>query len=189
MDPEPMSFTLQVILIFTLTVLNAFFAAAEMAIVSVNRTRIKQLAESGDRKALSLLKLLEEPNLFLSTIQVGITLAGFFSSASAATTISKRLGIYLASFGFPYAEWVSVVVMTLLLSYITLVLGELVPKRIALQKSQQLAMIAVKPIVLISKLAKPFVRWLSFSTNVVLRLFGLNDEKLEEKVSREEIND
>lgn len=187
MDPEPMSFTLQVILIFTLTVLNAFFAAAEMAIVSVNRTRIKQLAESGDRKALSLLKLLEEPNLFLSTIQVGITLAGFFSSASAATTISKRLGIYLASFGFPYAEWVSVVVMTLLLSYITLVLGELVPKRIALQKSQQLAMIAVKPIVLISKLAKPFVRWLSFSTNVVLRLFGLNDEKLEEKVSREEI--
>ncbi len=65
MDPEPMSFTLQVILIFTLTVLNAFFAAAEMAIVSVNRTRIKQLAESGDRKALSLLKLLEEPNLFI----------------------------------------------------------------------------------------------------------------------------
>ena len=158
-----------------------------MAIVSVNRNRIKLLAEDGNKKATLLVHLLEEPNKFLSTIQVGITLAGFFSSASAATGISEVVGQYLSQFGIPYAQPISLVVITLLLSYFTLVFGELVPKRIALQKSEQIAMLSVRPIVFVSKLTKPFVKLLSLSTNLLLRILGMNDSDLEEKVSREEI--
>lgn len=187
MDPEPTSLISQFILILVLTALNAFFASAEMAIVSVNRNRIKMLADDGNKKAALLVNLLEEPNKFLSTIQVGITLAGFFSSASAATGISEVVGQYLSQFGIPYAQSISLVVITLLLSYFTLVFGELVPKRIALQKSEQIAMLSVRPIVFVSKLTKPFVKLLSLSTNLLLRMLGMNDSDLEEKVSREEI--
>ena len=187
MDPEPMSLVSQFILILVLTLLNAFFASAEMAIVSVNRNRIKMLADDGNKKASLLVDLLEEPNKFLSTIQVGITLAGFFSSASAATGISEVIGASLSQLGIPYAQSISLVVITLLLSYVTLVFGELVPKRIALQKSEQMAMLSVRPIVFVFKFAKPFVKLLSLSTNVLLRVIGMSDTDLEEKVSREEI--
>lgn len=187
MDPEPMNLVSQFILILLLTLLNAFFASAEMAIVSVNRNRIKMLADDGNKKASLLVDLLEEPNKFLSTIQVGITLAGFFSSASAATGISEVIGASLSQLGIPYAQSISLVVITLLLSYVTLVFGELVPKRIALQKSEQMAMLSVRPIVFVSKFAKPFVKLLSLSTNLLLRVIGMSDTDLEEKVSREEI--
>ena len=187
MDPEPTSLISQFILIFVLTALNAFFASAEMAIVSVNRNRMKMLADDGNKRATLLVQLLEEPNKFLSTIQVGITLAGFFSSASAATGVSEVVGYYLSQIGVPYAQSVALVVITLLLSYFTLVFGELVPKRIALQKSEQIAMLSVRPIVFVSKLTKPFVKLLSLSTNLLLHLLGINDSDLEEKVSREEI--
>ena len=187
MDPEPMSLVSQFILILVLTLLNAFFASAEMAIVSVNRNRIKMLADDGDKKASLLADLLEEPNKFLSTIQVGITLAGFFSSASAATGISEVIGASLSQLGIPYAQSISLVVITIILSYFTLVFGELVPKRIALQKSEQIAMLSVRPIVFVFKFAKPFVKLLSLSTNVLLRVIGMSDTDLEEKVSREEI--
>ena len=187
MDPEPMSLVSQFILILVLTLLNAFFASAEMAIVSVNRNRIKMLADDGNKKASLLVDLLEEPNKFLSTIQVGITLAGFFSSASAATGISEVIGASLSQLGIPYAQSISLVVITIILSYFTLVFGELVPKRIALQKSEQMAMLSVRPIVFVFKFAKPFVKLLSLSTNVLLRVIGMSDTDLEEKVSREEI--
>ena len=187
MDPEPMSLVSQFILILVLTLLNAFFASAEMAIVSVNRNRIKMLADDGNKKASLLVDLLEEPNKFLSTIQVGITLAGFFSSASAATGISEVIGASLSQIGIPYAQSISLVVITIILSYVTLVFGELVPKRIALQKSEQMAMLSVRPIVFVFKFAKPFVKLLSLSTNVLLRVIGMSDTDLEEKVSREEI--
>ena len=187
MDPEPMSLVSQFILILVLTLLNAFFASAEMAIVSVNRNRIKMLADDGNKKASLLADLLEEPNKFLSTIQVGITLAGFFSSASAATGISEVIGASLSQLGIPYAQSISLVVITIILSYFTLVFGELVPKRIALQKSEQIAMLSVRPIVFVFKFAKPFVKLLSLSTNVLLRVIGMSDTDLEEKVSREEI--
>ena len=187
MDPEPMSLVSQFILILVLTLLNAFFASAEMAIVSVNRNRIKMLADDGNKKASLLVDLLEEPNKFLSTIQVGITLAGFFSSASAATGISEVIGASLSQLGIPYAQSISLVVITIILSYFTLVFGELVPKRIALQKSEQMAMLSVRPIVFVSKFAKPFVKLLALSTNLLLRVIGMSDTDLEEKVSREEI--
>lgn len=187
MDPEPMSLVSQFVLILLLTLLNAFFASAEMAIVSVNRNRIKMLADDGDKKASLLADLLEEPNKFLSTIQVGITLAGFFSSVSAATGISEVIGASLSQLGIPYAQSISLIVITIILSYFTLVFGELVPKRIALQKSEQMAMLSVRPIVFVFKFAKPFVKLLSLSTNVLLRVIGMSDTDLEEKVSREEI--
>ena len=187
MDPEPTSLISQFILIAVLTLLNAFFASAEMAIVSLNRNRIKLLAEEGNKKAQHLIELLKEPNKFLSTIQVGITLAGFFSSASAATGISQVMGNQLKELGLPYAQEISLVVITIILSYFTLVFGELYPKRIALKKSETIALFSVKPILFISKLTKPFVKLLSFSTNVLIKLSGMSQEDLEEKVSREEI--
>lgn len=177
----------QFLLIAFLTLLNAFFASAEMAIVSLNKNRIKLLAKEGNKKAITILKLMDEPTKFLSTIQVGITLAGFFSSASAATGLSDDFGKYLQSFGVPYANEIALVLITLVLSYITLVFGELFPKRVALQKSEAIAMMAVGPVSFISKIASPFIKLLSASTNVLVKMTGIDDDDLEEKVSREEI--
>jgi putative hemolysin len=186
-EPEPANITSQLILIAVLTLVNAFLASAEMAIVSLNKNRLKMLAEEGNKRAKLLEKLMEEPTKFLSTIQVGITLAGFFSSASAATGISDDLAQYLNSFSIPYSAEISLVLVTIILSFITLVFGELFPKRIALQKSESIAMFSVTPILFISKLAVPFVKLLSASTNLLVRLTGLDREDLEEKVSKEEI--
>ena len=117
------SFIRQLILIFFLTFLNAFFAASEMAIVSVNKKKIKIKADNGDKKAKMLLKILKEPSRFLSTIQVGITFAGFFSSASAAVGISDDLGRVLTSRGIPFGKDIAFIGVTLILSYIILVFG------------------------------------------------------------------
>lgn len=187
LDPDPANITSQLILIAVLTLVNAFFASAEMAIVSLNKNKLKFLEEEGNKKAKLLLKLMEEPTNFLSTIQVGITLAGFFSSASAATGISEDFAIYLDKFNIPYSGQVALVIVTIILSYITLVFGELFPKRIALKKSEAIAMFSVKPIIYISKVAIPFVRLLSASTNILVRLVGLDKDDLDEKVSKEEI--
>ncbi|MFL0196813.1 hemolysin family protein [Clostridium sp. WILCCON 0269] len=186
-DPEPANLMPQLILIALLTLLNAFFASAEMAIVSLNKTKIKLLAEQSNKKAQLLEKLLKEPTKFLSTIQVGITLAGFFSSASAATGVSNTLGSYLDKLNVPYGQEISLVLVTIILSYITLVFGELFPKRVALQRSEQIAMLSVRPILFVSKLTAPFVKLLSMSTNILIRITGMNSSDLEEKVSIEEI--
>jgi putative hemolysin len=186
-EPEPANITSQLILIVILTMVNAFFASAEMAIVSLNKNKIKIMAEEGNKKAALLAKLMEEPTKFLSTIQVGITLAGFFSSASAATGISDDLGQYLSSLSIPYASQIALVIVTIILSYITLVFGELFPKRIALQKSETIAMFSVKPIMFVSKIAVPFIKLLSASTNILIRIIGMDRDDLEEKVSKEEI--
>ena len=186
-DPEPANVTSQLILIVILTLINAFFASAEMAIVSLNKNKMKILAEEGNKKANLLLKLMDEPTKFLSTIQVGITLAGFFSSASAATGLSGGLAEYLKRFNIPYSGQIAIILVTIILSYITLVFGELFPKRVALQKSETIAMISVMPILYVSKITVPFVKLLSASTNILVRLFGLEIDGLDEKVSKEEI--
>lgn len=186
-EPDPANMTSQFILIAVLTLLNAFFASAEMAIVSLNKNKMKVLSEEGNKKAQLLLKLTEEPTKFLSTIQVGITLANFFSSASAATGISDDLAQALNRFHIPYSSQIAFVLITVVLSYITLVFGELFPKRVALQKSEAMAMFSVKPILYFSKIALPFVKLLSASTNILVRIFGLDKDGLEEKVSKEEI--
>ena len=187
MDPDPGSIGAQLLLLLCLTAVNAFFACAEMAIVSVNKTKITMLAEEGNKRAKIVQKLLQEPTRFLSTIQVAITLAGFFSSASAATGISEVLGAALARAGVPYGQTISLVVVTVLLAFFTLIFGELVPKRIALQKAESISMFVVRPVGVVSFIAAPFVKLLSVTTNLVLRILGMHKEDLEEKVSEEEI--
>lgn len=188
MEADPGSSILpEILLILFLILINAFFAAAEMAIVSLNKNKVNLLAEEGNEKAKILLKLTEEPSRFLSTVQVGITLAGFFASASASASVSDNLAPLFDRLGIPYGEKISVVLITIILSYFTLVLGELFPKRLALQKSELIAMFAVKPIIVISKLTLPFIKLLSGSTNILLRIFGINIDNIEEKVSKEEI--
>ena len=186
LDSDPGSIISQLVLIVLLTSINAFFASAEMAIVSVNNSKIKHLSNEGNSKAQLIDKLIKNPSNFLSTIQIGITLAGFFSSASAATGISSYISKFIAPFNIPYSENLSMIVVTLILSYFTLVFGELVPKRIALQKAEKIALFSIKPVYIISILTKPFIKLLSFSTFVVLKLTG-NNEDVEEKVTEEEI--
>lgn len=177
----------KLILILVLTMVNAFFAASEMAMVSVDRIKLSRKADAGDKKARMLVDILKEPSRFLSTIQVGITLAGFFSSASAAVSISARLGDTLDRLSVPFGQNIAFISITLVLSYIMLVFGELVPKRIALRSAERFAMFAVKPISLVAKLMRPFVSFLSVSTNTVLRIIGISKEGVEEKVTLEEI--
>ncbi len=178
---------LQFLVIILLTGINAFFSGAEMAIVSINKNKLKILVEEGNKKAIMLDRLLEEPSKFLSTIQVGITLAGFFASASAATGLSKYLSSYLQKLNIPYSSQISMILITFLLSYITLVFGELIPKRLALRSSEKIALFSIEIIVAISKIFSPFVKFLTFSTNIVLSILRMKDDNLEEKVSKEEI--
>lgn len=181
------SISSQIMLIIVLTLINAFFSSAEMAIVSLNKNRIRMLCEEGNKKALLLEKLIEEPTKLLSTIQVGITLASFFSSASAATGVSTVLAKYFEDMKVPYSQNLALIVTTIVLSYVTLVFGELYPKRIALQNSEKIAMFSVKPIIYVSKITLPFVKFLALSTNLLLKITGMDRADLEEKVSKEEI--
>lgn len=187
MDDGGVGILPKIFLIVILTLINGFFSAAEMAIVSSNKNKIKTMEEEGNKGARILLKLTEDQTRFLSTIQVGITLAGFFSSASAATSISARFGSYLTSVGVPYGPLLSLIIVTVVLSYITLVFGELVPKRIALQNSEKVAIKSANAINIISQLALPFVKLLSISTTLVLKLIGMYSEDVEEKISEEEL--
>ncbi len=177
----------QLMIIGLLTVINAFFASAEMAMISINKNKIQMMADEGHSKAILLMKLLEEPSKFLATIQVGITLAGFFSSAFAATGLSVGLATTLRDLKVPYSEQIALVLITIALSFIMLLFGELFPKRLALQKAEPIAMFSIKPIYYVSIIAKPFVKLLSVCTNALIRLVGIDQKDLDQKVSEEEI--
>lgn len=181
------SLLLQIVIIIILTGINAFFSSAEMAIVSLNKNKLKILIEDGNKKAILLDNLLQEPSKFLSTIQVGITLAGFFASASAATGLSQYLSSALRPLNIPYSNQISMILITFLLSYVTLVFGELIPKRIALRNSEKIALSSIGVVVFISKLFSPFVKFLTFSTNLVLTILKMKEDNIEEKVSKEEL--
>ena len=169
-DPagNPILFDLLLLVFFTL--LNAFFAGAEMAVVSVNKNRIRSLAEEGNKKAKVIEKLFDDSTRFLSTIQVAITFAGFYSSASAAAGIAPVLTEWLEGAGVPYSYQIAHNGVTLVLMFFNLVFGELVPKRIALQKAEAFCMLTVMPVHYISIVLSPFIRLLSVSTKLVLRL-------------------
>ncbi len=183
----------QLLLQFILIALNAFFAATEIALISLNEKKVRAAAEDGDKKAKKMLKLIEEPTKFLSTIQVGITLAGFLGSAFAADAFSEVLTVALLKlFKLPasYAgtiDAVSVILITLILSYFTLVLGELVPKRVAMRHKEKLAGAVCGFISFLSAILTPVIWFLSVSTNLVLRLVGINPHEKEEAVSEEDI--
>lgn len=188
MEDDPGNSVLtQLIIILILTLINAFFAASEMAMVSADKNKLKSMGDEGNKKAKKALQLLAEPSRFLSTIQVGITVAGFFNAASAAVGLQEKFGNVLASFGIPFAPKIAFALITIFLSYISLVFGELVPKRIALQNPERFSLLAINIVALIAKLTNPLIKFLSFSTNVSLRLLGINTRHLENKVTLEEI--
>ncbi len=183
----------QLLLQIILIALNAFFAATEMAMVSLNEKKVKAKAEEGDKKAITMLKMLEEPTGFLSTIQVGITLAGFLGSAFAADNFADVLtDVVVSTFGVPASyvatiDSISVIVITLVLSYFTLVFGELVPKRVAMKNKEKYAEFVCGIISGLSKILKPVISFLTISTNGVLRLCGIDPNEKDESVSEEDV--
>lgn len=183
-DPDSQSMVGQIILIIVLTGVNAFFASAEMAFVSLNQGKLREKAALGDKKAINVLNLLANPDNFLATIQVAITLAGFISSASAATSFASLLEPFLVS--IPGGKQLAIVIVTVVLSYITLVFGELYPKQIALQKAEEVARFTAGPIKIVQTLATPFVKLLSFSTRILKKLTPIDFSKKEEKMTRDE---
>lgn len=180
----------QIILQIVLIALNAVFACAEIAVISMNETKLSRLAEDGDKRAKKLQKLTSQPAKFLATIQVAITLSGFLGSAFAADNFA---GMIVDAFGenppIPQEtiNTISVVLITLVLSYITLIFGELVPKRLAQKNSEKLALGMASFIGFISKLFAPVVWILTASTNLILRMFGIDPDSEEEDVTEEEI--
>lgn len=186
-DPLLWQLLLQIVLI----ALNAFFACAEIAVLSVNETKLEKMAAEGNQKAARLARLTEQPAKFLATIQVAITLAGFLGSAFAADNFSDRLTKLLISAGVKIPEStldsIAVIIITLILSFLTLVFGELVPKRIAMKRSESLALGMSGVISVISKIFAPLVFVLTASTNGVLRLLGIDPSAEEDDVSEEEI--
>ena len=188
MDTGPQfNLFLNLLFLVFLTMTNAFFACTEIAMVSINKNKINLLAENGNKTAKLIQKVLAEPTNFLSTIQVAITLSGFFASASAATGFAEILSKRLVAFNLPYTKEISIIIVTITLSYFTLVFGELVPKRIALHKAEAISMFAIRPIYIIAKLTFPFIKLLSVSTNIILRILGFKIDNVEEQVSEEEI--
>ena len=185
------SLWLLLLLQFILIALNAIFACAEIAVLSINETKLEHMADQGDKRARRLFRLTREPAKFLATIQVAITLSGFLGSAFAADNFSEPLVDWVMGLGvsIPRAtlDTIAVVLITLILSYFTLVFGELVPKRLAMQKAEKLGLGISGLVSGISIAFKPIVWFLSFSTNLILRLLGIDPNQTEEQVSEEEI--
>ncbi len=178
---------IQIILI----ALNAIFACAEIAVLSINETKLERMADQGDKRAKRLFKLTREPAKFLATIQVAITLSGFLGSAFAADNFSELLVDWVMSMGvaLPRAtmDSIAVILITLILSYFTLVFGELVPKRVAMKKAEVIGLGISGLISGISIVFKPVVWFLSVSTDTILRLMGIDPHVVDEQVSEEEI--
>ena len=184
---------LQLLLQLFLIMLNAIFACAEIAFLSMNDTKLAQLSPKKSKKLTKLKKLTDRPEKFLATIQVAITLAGFIGSAFAAENFSdklvsliKRLNLELPV-SDAFLNSIAVILITLLLSFFTILLGELIPKRLAMKKPERIALVLVSLISFISHLFAPLVWLLTASTNGLLRLFGVNPQDEEEKVTEEEI--
>lgn len=180
----------QIFVLIVLILLNAFFAATEIAFISLNDIKIELKTKEGNKNAKLLQKMLKDPSRFLATIQIGITLAGFLSSAFASDAFANILAIKLYNL-MPFiamTRWkeISIIIITIILSYFTLVFGELVPKRIAMKYSEELSFFAVGIIKTISIFSLPFVKLLTYSTNIISKLFGVTGEE-EENISEEEI--
>ncbi|BAB76915.1 hemolysin family protein [Anabaena sp. FACHB-709] len=182
------SITVEILIILVLIVANGIFSMSEMAIVSARKVRLQQLANQGDPKAKAALKLAESPNNFLSTVQIGISLIGILTGAFGGATIASRLAVYvrLVPFLTPYSEPVSFGIVVLIITYLSLIIGELVPKRLALNSPERIAAIVAIPMRALATLASPAVHLLSASTDMVLRIMGITPS-LEPQVTEEEI--
>lgn len=181
---------IQIILLLLLVLFNGFFSGSEIAFISINNSKLKSMAEDGHKKARLVLELKEIPNLFLSTIQIGVSLASVLSGVFASEAFASELTDWILTMGnfSPTAtKTLSMFLITLLTSYLMLVFGELVPKRIAMSNPERFAFIVVYPLWLLSKISTPIVKFLSISTNIVLRLVGIDPNKVDEEVTEEEI--
>jgi len=181
---------MQILVIIILILLNAFFAAAEIAFISLNDAKIDLQAKQGNKKAKKIKEMLVNPSKFLATIQIGITLAGFLSSAFASETFASELAPILNKWipAISLTAWnnIAIIVITIILSYFTLIFGELVPKRLAMKNSEKIAFASIGIIKTISVITSPFVKFLTLSTNIVSKLFGVSEGE-EETVTEEEI--
>lgn len=179
--------TLAIVLVFTL--IGGFFAASETALVSLRDSQVSRLAESDPRRGPRLRRLVDSPNRFLAAVQVGVTLAGFVSAGFGASKVVPEVAPSLVAAGVPesLAEPLALVAITLVIAYISLVLGELVPKRLALQRSEAVALAAAGPIDVMARFFRPFIWALSVSTNVVVRILGLDPDSGRELISGEEL--
>lgn len=184
-DPSSQSLVIQFILLIFLTFLNAFFSASEMALVSLNRSRVEQKAEEGEAKYIRLVKVLENPNNFLSTIQVGITFISLLQGASLSASLGQVIAGWLGN--FQYAAPLGSAISLIFLTYISIVLGELYPKRIAMNLKENLAVISAPIILFIGKIVSPFVWLLSASTNLLSHITPMDFDDADEQMTRDEI--
>ncbi len=184
-DPESQSLLAQILLLIVLTLNNAFLAASEIAVVSVNKNRVEQKAEEGNVKSQKLLKIIDNPTNFLSTIQVGITLVNILSGASLADTLSTRLAPLLG--GGTAAKSLANIIVLAILTYVSIVFGELYPKRIAMNKSEEVAQFTSGVIRTIGIIAKPFVWFLSASTSLLARITPMEFDDEDTKMTRDEM--
>ena len=184
----PDSTMIPLVILLVLIAMNAFFAMSEIAIVSFNDNKLKKMAEDGNKRAAILAKMVAEPSKFLSTIQIGVTFSGFLASASAAERFADPFAQMMTPY-MPYAaaETIALIVITLLLGYINLVLGELVPKRIAMHYPEKISLMVAPIVRAVFVITKPFVAVLSASTNCILRLFHINPQDQPEQITEEEI--
>lgn len=180
----------QLIALLILVALNGFFAGSEISFISLNNSKLKSMAEDGHKKARYVLALKEVPNKFLSTIQIGVSIASVLSGVFASEAFASHLTTWIMSFTDLSAAVIkplSMFVITLMTSYLMLVFGELVPKRIAMSNPERFAFIVIYPLWLLAKITTPIVKFLSLSTNLVLRLIGIDPHKIDEEVTEEEI--
>ena len=184
-----MSLAQQILLQIILIAINAFFAATEIAVISLNTTKLKKLADEGDKYAPRLLKMAENPSGFLSTIQIGITLAGFLGSAFAADNLAQYISPFFINLGLPagVSGTVSVIIITLIISFFTLIFGELVPKRVAQQKAFEVAKFSAGVISATAKIMKPAVWLLSATTNLILRIIRIKEDGDRDAITEDDI--
>lgn len=206
LDPDPRSIMLltvgahettiasvliKVAILFALILVNAFFSMSEIAIITLNDNKIERMANEGHKKARRIVKLISDSSRFLSTIQIGVTLAGFLTSATAAQSfaplISAKLALHITAVLKSVIDAVISFLITILMSYFSLVLGELVPKKVGMAKAEKVSFAVVDLLLFFSKITKPFVKLLSVSTNAVVRLFGIDPNIHAEEVTEEEI--
>jgi putative hemolysin len=182
------SINFEIFILIVLIVANGLFSMSEMAIVSARKVRLQQLANQGDTKARAALKLAESPNHFLSTIQIGITLIGILTGAVGGARIATRIAVYIRLIPFlaPYSEPIAFGLVVLIITYLSLIIGELVPKRLALNNPERIAAFVAIPMKTLATLAAPAVHLLSTSTDMILRLLGITPS-MEPQVTEEEI--
>ena len=184
-DPGSQTIYLQLFILFLLTLFNAFFSASEMALVSLNRSRVEQKAAEGEKKFVRLLTVLENPNNFLSTIQVGITFISILSGASLANDLGAVFAKWMGNSATAQTAgyWLALAMLT----YVSIVLGELYPKRIAMNMKENLAVVTAPVIIFLGKIVSPFVWLLSASTNLISRITPMNFDDADEQMTRDEI--